>query len=136
MLPLDAGSGTEKAQTSSGHLRDTDIATALVHAIRAVPGVLEMGQGVFARVATYGPGTHIAGIVLAHPTPAELAVEVHVILDERVLSTALAEASSSAETPPLLLRWSDQVRAVVSHTLEQLGMPVPTLVDVTIDDLR
>ena len=136
MLPLDAGSGTEKAQASSGHLRDTDIATALVQAIRAVPGVLEMGQGVFARVATYGPGTHIAGIALAHPTPATLAVEVHVVLEERVLSTALADASSSSETTPILLRWSDQVRAVISHTLEQLGMPVPLMVDVTIDDIR
>ena len=141
MLPLDAGSGTEEAQTPSAHLvsgrlSDTDIANALVHAIRAIPGVLEMGQGLFARAATYGPGTHIAGIALAHPSPGELAVEVHVVLDERLLTTALAEVSSRSETTPILLRCTDQVRAVVSHTLEQLGVPAPTMVDVTIDDIR
>ena len=141
MLPLDGGSGTEAAQTPpaqlvSGRLSDTDIANAIVHAIRAIPGVLEMGQGLFARAATYGPGKHIVGIALQHPTPGELSVEVHVVLDERFLNTALADASSHSETTPILLRCSDQVRAVVSHTLEQLGVPVPTMVDVTIDDIR
>jgi hypothetical protein len=141
MLPFDGGSGTEKAQTPtapvvSGQLSDTDIAQAMVQAIGAVPGVLEMGQGVFARTATYGPGKRITGIALGHPTPGDLSVEVHVVLDERVLTTALADASSSAETTPILLRWSEQVRAVVFHTLEQLGVAVPTMVDVTIDDIR
>jgi len=141
MLPLNAGSGTEEAQTPSaplvsGHLSDTDIAHAMVHAIRAVPGVLEMGQGLFARAATYGPGKHIAGIALQHPTPGDLAVEVHVVLDERLLNTALSDESSRSETTPILLRCTDQVRAVVSHTLEQLGLPMPLMIDVTIDDIR
>jgi len=141
MLPLDAGSGTQEAQTPtahvvSGHLSDMDIANAMVHAIRAVPGVLEMGHGLFAKAATYGPGKHIAGIALQHPTSGDLAVEVHVVLDERLLNTALSEVSSSSETTPIMLRWTDQVRAVVSHTLEQLGLPEPLTIDVTIDDIR
>ncbi len=141
MLPLDAGSGTEEAQTPtaymvSGRLSDTDIANAIVHAIRDVPGVLDMGQGLFARAATYGPGKHVAGIALQHPTPGELSVEVHVVLDERFLNKALSDGSSSSDTTPILLRFTDQVRAVVSQTLEQLGLPVPLMIDVTIDDIR
>ena len=141
MLPLDAGSGTEEAQTPtaymvSGRLSDTDIANAIVHAIREVPGVLDMGQGLFARAATYGPGKHVAGIALQHPTPGELSVEVHVVLDERFLNKALSDGSSSSDTTPILLRFTDQVRAVVSQTLEQLGLPVPLMIDVTIDDIR
>ena len=141
MLPLDAGSGTEEAQTPtahmvSGHLSDTDIANAIVHAIRDVPGVLDMGQGLFAKAATYGPGKHIAGIALQHPTPDELSVEVHVVLDERFLNKALSDVSSSSDTTPILLRFTDQVRADVSQTLEQLGLPVPIMIDVTIDDIR
>ena len=141
MLPLDAGSGTEEAQTPSaplvsGRLSDTDIANAIVHGIRDVPGVLDMGQGLFARAATYGPGKHITGIALQHPTPGELSIDVHVVLDERFLNKALSDGSSSSDTTPILLRFTDQVRAVVSQTLEHLGLPVPTMIDVTIDDIR
>jgi len=141
MLPLDAGSGTEEAQTPSaplvsGRLSDTDIANAIVHGIRDVPGVLDMGQGLFARAATYGPGKHIVGIALQHPTPGELSIDVHVVLDERFLNKALSDGSSSSDTTPILLRFTDQVRAVVSQTLEHLGLPVPIMIDVTIDDIR
>ena len=141
MLPLDAGSGTEEAQTPtaymvSGRLSDTDIANAIVHAIRDVPGVLDMGQGLFARAATYGPGKHITGIALQQPTPGELSIDAHVVLDERFLNKALSDGSSSSDTTPILLRFTDQVRAVVSQTLEQLGLPVPLMIDVTIDDIR
>jgi hypothetical protein len=141
MLPLDAGSGTEETETSTARkvsvrLNDTDIANAIVHAIRDVPGVLDMGQGLFAKAATYGPGKHIAGIALQHPAPGELSVEVHVVLDERFLNKALADVSSSSDTAPILLRLTDQVRAAVSQTLEHLGLPVPLMIDVTIDDIR
>ena len=141
MLPLDAGSGTEEAHTPSaplvsGRLSDTDIANAIVHGIRDVPGVLDMGQGLFARAATYGPGKHVAGIALQHPTPGELSVEVNVVLDERFINKALSDGSSSSDTTPMLLRFTDQVRAVVSQTLEHLGLPVPIMIDVTIDDIR
>ena len=141
MLPLDAESGTVEAQTPpaplvSGHLSDMDIAHALVQAIRNVPGILDMGQGLFAQSATYGPGRRIAGIALDHPGPGELTVEVHVILDERFLNKALSNAASSSDTTPILLRFTGQVRAVVSQTLEHLGLPLPIMVNVTIDDIR
>lgn len=146
MLPLDAGSGNVKAQElSTGiapeHLNDTVIANTLVHAIRAVPGVLDMGHGLFARAATYGPGKHVLGIVLHHPTPDSFSVEVHVVLEEAAFIKAYSEisgsdASSISGTRPMLLRFTDQIRAVVTQTLEELGLPASTLVNVTIDDIR
>ena len=141
MLPLDAGSGTGEAQSPtakmvSERLSDLVIADAIAHAIRDVPGVLDMGQGVFARAATYGPGKHIAGIVFQHPAPGELSVEVHVVLDETTLLKALSDISSNSDHPSILLRCTDHIRAVVSQTLEHLGLPVPTMVDVTLDDMR
>ncbi len=141
MLPLDAGSDKVEAQAptaqmASESLDDMVIARALAHAIRDVPGVLEMGQGLFAKVATYGPGKHVAGIVLRHPAPGELSVEVHIVLDETTFIKALAEVSPGSGKAPILLRFTDQVRDTVSQTLERLGLPAPTTVDVTIDDIR
>jgi hypothetical protein len=146
MLPPDAGHDAVEAQAPSPQivpekLSDTALAHALVHAIRAMPGVVDMGQGVFAKAATYGPGEHVVGIVLHHPTPGALAVEVHVVLEEASITVAFAEAShattsSSSSTTPLLLRVTDQIRDVVTHTLAQLGVQASTPVDVTVDDIR
>ena len=141
MLPLDAESGTVETQAAPapvlpGHLSDLDIAQALVHAIRNVPGILDMGQGLFAQAATYGPGRRIAGIALEHPGAGELAVKVHVVLDERSLNEALTNAASSSDPTPIMLRFTGQVRAIVSQTLEQLGLPLPKMVDVIVDDIR
>jgi hypothetical protein len=137
MLPLDAGSGTGEAQTPTAKMVSERLSDmAIAHAIRDVPGVLDMGQGVFARAATYGPGKHIAGIVFQHRAPGELSVEVHVVLDETTLLKALSDIASNSDHPSILLRCTDHIRAVVSQTLEHLGLPVPTMVDVIIDDMR
>jgi hypothetical protein len=146
MLPLDAGSGAEEAQEPSAlmvpeHRSDTVIADAMVHAIRAVPGVLDMGQGLFAKAATFGPGKRVSGIVIQHPASDTLTVEVHVILEEAAITKAYSEisgpdASSRTGKTPILLRFTDQIRGVVKQTLENLGLPASTIVDVTIDDIR
>jgi hypothetical protein len=146
MLPLDTRAGTGEAQTLtaqlvSEHLSDLVLADAIAHAIRAIPGVVEMGQGLFARAATYGPGKHIAGIVFQHSATGERSVEVHVVLEEASLIKALSDVSrpdapSSTETTPMLQRITDHIRAVVSQTFEHLGLPTPSVVDVTLDDLR
>ncbi len=146
MLPLDAGTGAEEAQESSlrmapEHLSDTMIAEAIVHATRSVPGVLEIGQGLFAKAATFGPGKRIPGIVIRHPTSDSLSIEVHVILEEAALAKAYleishSETSSKSSTMPILLRFTGQIRAAVTQTLERLGLPVSTMVDVIIDDIR
>ena len=146
MLPLDTGSDAVEAQESSQrmapeHLSDTFIADAMVHAIRAVPGVLDMGQGLFAKAATFGPGKRVLGIVIHHPTADSLSIEAHVILEEASFTKAYSEisgpdASSRTGTTPILLRFTDQIRTAVTQTLEHLGLPASTLVDVTIDDIR
>jgi hypothetical protein len=146
MLPLDSGSGEVEAHEPSTrmaheHLSDTAVADAIVQAIRAVPGVFDMGQGLFAKAATFGPGKHVQGIVIQHPTSESLSVEVHVILEEASFTKAYSEisgsnASSRSGTTPILLRFTDQIRVVVTQTLEHLGLPVSTMVDVTIDDIR
>jgi hypothetical protein len=146
MLPLDAGSGGVEAQVPSAqmapeHLSDLGIADAIVHAVRAVPGVLDMGQGLFVKAVTYGRGKHVSGIVVQHPTPESLSVEVHVILEEAAFIKAYSEISGSGTayssgSTPSLLRFTDQIRAVVTQTLAHLGLPESTVVDVTIDDIR
>ena len=146
MLPFDTGSGAIETQALSvqmapEHLSDMAIANAIVHDIRAISGVLDMGQGLFVKAATYGPGKHVAGIVFHHPTPDALSVEVHVVLADAWFIKALSDVSrsdvsSSSDTPPMILRMTDHIRAVVSQTFVHLGLPAPTLVDVTIDDIR
>lgn len=146
MPPLDAGSGAIEAQESSKrmapeHLSDTSIAESIVQSIRLVPGVLEMGEGLFVKAATFGPGKHVSGVVIHHPTTDTLSVEAHVVLEDAAFTKAYAEISSSdvpskEGTTPILLGITDQIRTVVVQTLEQLGLPVSTLVDVTIDDIR
>ena len=146
MLPLDARSGAREAQAptaqlASEHLSDLAIADAIAHDIRAIPGVVDMGQGLFARAATYGPGKHVAGVVLRHAATGERSVEVDVVLAEASLIKALSDvsrpdASSRTETTPMLQRMTDQIRAVVSQTFEHLGLPAPPTVDVAIDDIR
>jgi hypothetical protein len=146
MLPLDAGSGALEAQAPSAQiapepLSDMAIADSIVHDIRAIPGVVDMGQGLFAKAATYGPKKHVVGVMLQHATPDTLSVEVHVVLADAWFIKAFTDVSrldvsSSSDTTPMLLRMTDHIRAVVSQTFEHLGLPAPTLVDVAIDDIR
>jgi hypothetical protein len=123
------------------HVSDIALADAIVHDIRAIPGVVDMGQGLFAKAATYGPKKHVVGVVLHHATPDALSVEVHVVLEEAVCIKALSDvprpdASSRTETTPMLQRMTDAIRAGVLQTFEHLGLPAPTTVDVAIDDIR
>ena len=78
--------------------------------------------------------------MLHHATPDALSVEAHVVLEEAACIKALSDvprpdASSRTQTTPMLLRMTDQIRAVVLQTFERLGLPAPTLVDVAIDDI-
>jgi len=146
MPPLDSGTGAVEAKESSTrmapkHLSDMLIAETIVHDIRLVPGVLDMGEGLFAKVGTYGPRKHIPGIVIHHPTEDSFSVEVHVVLVDAAFTKAFSEISASeapsrADSTPVLLRFTDQVRTAVVQTFEQLGLPVSSLVDVTIEDIR
>ncbi len=146
MPPQETEPGATEIQGSSQsmapeHLSDTLIAETIVHAVRAVPGVLDMGEGLFAKAFTFGPGKRVSGVVIYHPTVDTFSVEVHVVLDNATFTNAYSELSGSdaqsrSGTTPVLFRFTGQVRTVVIHTLKELGLPESTLIDVTIDDIR
>jgi hypothetical protein len=141
MLPLDVGSSTADAQTPTAQLaperlNDMVIANAVAHAIRGVPGVLDLGQGLFAKAATYGPGKNIAGIVIQHRAPGELSVEIHVVLDETTFMKVLSDVSPGSAKTPILLHFTDSIRTAVSQTMEHLSLPAPGAIDVSIDEIR
>jgi len=144
MLRPDPESRTVEAQTlvplTVPMPSDLDLARSIATAIREVEGVVDMGSGRFAQAATYGPGERVMGVILRHPTPAALAVEAHVVLDERMLVQALSavspsDVSSSSEDTPIVVRVADHIRAVVFQTVHQFGVLELTTVDVAVDDL-
>jgi hypothetical protein len=118
-------------------VNDITIAKLLAQAIRATAGVVDLSPGLFALEATYGPGERVLGIVLSHPAPNALTIEVRVVLAETVLREALcALPSTEAGETALLLRFAQQLRTVVAHTIRTLDVAGLTAVDVAIDDIR
>jgi hypothetical protein len=111
MLPLDARTGAEEAQEPSSRMAperpsDIAIADAIVHTVRAVPSVFDMGQGLFAKAATFGTGKHVPGVVIQHPTSDTLWVEAQIILEEAAFNIAIfLFAKFLGGDFPLVLRW-------------------------------
>jgi hypothetical protein len=125
------------SQEVSFHVSDIAIAKLLARAICGTPGVVDLSPGLFAIEATYGPGERLPGIVVRHPTPDTLAIEIRVVLAKKLLREALsAESCTDADRAPLLLRFADQLRTVVAHTISKPDAPVLTAVDVAIDDIQ
>jgi len=127
-------------QPLSAYLSDLDLARVIASAVRQVPGVLEMSPGRFALEATYGPGEHVSGVVLQHPTPDTLSVAVHVVVAEAAFRAAFDEATLSQLAPdpeqcPMLLRLAEQIRTVVSQAADTLGLPALVAIDVALDDV-
>jgi hypothetical protein len=96
---------------------DVTLAQAALAATRAIPGVVGISRGRYARARTFGVGGAVVEGVQLLPEPEGLHVEVHVVVRLAPLP-ALAEA----------------VRGAVAAALDALGRPV-TAVDVWIDDL-
>ena len=120
---------------------DFDIATAAAQAIRAAPGVVDISPGVFALVATYGSGKRLAGIVVRHLTPDEIALEVHVVLSEAYCNEMSAGAATDSarrgtEGKSILGDIADHIREAVYGGLRDTTSPPLARVDVYIDDLR
>jgi len=144
MLRPDPDSGAVEAQTLPPLVvpmpSDLELAKSIAAAICEVPDVLGMGPGRFAQAATYGPGERVMGVVLHHPAPATLAIEAHVVLDERMLVQTLSSVFpsngfSGSEHTPIVVRVADRIRAVVFQTVHRFGGPGPITVDVVVDDL-
>jgi uncharacterized alkaline shock family protein YloU len=100
---------------------EVSLARAIVAAVRAVPGVVDMTPGQFAEVATYGPGEKVGGVVI-NRTDGALDVEVHVCV----------RYSESVDLAEL----ANQVREAVRQSVEASGGGPLKQVDVAIDDLR
>ena len=123
-------------------VNDFIIATAAAQALRAAPGVVDISPGVFALVATYGSGARIAGIVVHHLTPDQIALEAHVVLSEAYCQEMSAAAKEPARRErgtagkSVLGEIADRLReAVVGGLRGTTSLPLAR-VDVYIDDLR
>jgi|SRR5690348_6623017 len=124
---------------------DTTIARAVAAAVRGMSAVSDLSPGLAAVAATYGPRERIAGVVVHHPHPHDIIIEVHVILCEAVYTEALAHASSDVAGREaladitgdgVLVDVADQIRGVVNRTVRELNVAPPAAVDVLIDDIR
>lgn len=136
-------SETAPRESPTDQVSDFTIATAAAEALRAAPGVVEISPGVFALVATYGSGARIAGIVVHHLTPDQIALEAHVVLSEahcQEMWTAAATEPARRERgtagKSVLGEIADRLReAVVGGLRGTTSLPLAR-VDVYIDDLR
>ncbi|WP_052888050.1 hypothetical protein [Thermogemmatispora carboxidivorans] len=75
-------------QAAPKSLDDLSLARAVAEAVCRVPAVLELSAGRFAREGTYGPGEFVRGVVIKHPTPDSLEVDVRVVLAEQALRSS------------------------------------------------
>lgn len=133
----------ETAQPASQLRRVSDIAIAHAAALatHTVPGVSDLSRGLAALAATYGAREHVEGVVVRHPTPETIVLDIHVIISEAHCDKALADAAAAtvegnAQEIRILPAIASQIRAVVYDALRNMASPAPMQVDVLIDDLR
>ena len=132
---------TTPREGSANQVSDFTIATAAAEAIRAAPGVVDISPGVFALVATYGSGKRVAGIVVRHLAPNQLALEAHVVLSEAYCNEMSAAAATDSVTRgteggSVLGDIADRIREAAHGGLRDMISPPFAWVDVYIDDLR
>ena len=132
---------TTPREGSANQVTDFTIATAAAEAIRATPGVVDISPGVFALVATYGTGKRVAGIIVRHLAPDQLALEAHVVLSEAYCNEVSAAAATGSVTRgtkggSVLGDIAGRIREAAHAGLRDMISPPLTLVDVYIDDLR
>lgn len=123
----------------SEHLNEMAIAKSIARVVRRLPWIVDMSAGPFQEKVTYGRKGHVRGVVLRHTASGASAIEISVVIAEKALLDAFSPASvrtSDLDTVPILLRLADQLRVVVYHTTQDLGLSVLTEIDVSIDDIR
>lgn len=125
----------------SAQVSDIAFASAVAHAVRDVPGVVDLTPGIVAKVATYGSGQRVDGILVHHLSPDEIALEIHVALSESESKRAVADSAQetsdrATEATGLLPIIASRIRRAVYDIAQGMAPPVLTQVDVFIDDLR
>ncbi len=97
------------------------LARAIVAAVRAVPGVVELSPGRLPEVATYGARERVRGVAVTASDDA-LDIEVHVC----------AQYTESLDLGAL----GQRVRTAIRESVEAVDARTPTRIDVTVDDVR
>jgi len=121
------------------HLNNIVIAKSIAQAVLRLPWIADISAGSCQEKVTYGRGGRVSGVALRYTESEALAVEVSVVMAEKALLAVLppaSEQSSDLDTVPLLLRFAEQLRAVIYHTAQDLGLSVLTKIDISIDDIR
>jgi hypothetical protein len=129
----------QKPKVISEHLNKMAIAKGIARVVRRLPWIVDMSAGPFQEKVTYGRRGHVSGVVLRHTTSGACTIEISVVIAQRALLEAFSPTSvrtSDLDTVPLLLRLADQLRVVVYHTAQDLGLSMLTEIDVSIDDIR
>lgn len=122
-------------------MSDIALAEAVAEAVRGAPEVVDLSQGLSMLAATYGPGRSVAGIVVRHPTPDTLALEIHVILSEARCTQTSAEIAMESGEQDAQMRdpvneFANRVRSAARVAARQTTTLAIEQVDVFIDDLR
>jgi hypothetical protein len=125
----------------SDQISDIAIASAVAHAVRAAPGVIDLSPGTTALAATYGSGKRVDGVVVHHLAPDKVALEIHVTLSETACKQADADAALETsgrvqEEQGLLTRVASRIRSAVYDIAPGMAPQALMRVDVYIDDLR
>ena len=129
----------QKPGIISEHLNNIVIAKGIARAVQRLPWIADMSAGSCQEKVTYGRRERVSGVVLRYTELGAPAVEVGVVIAEKALLEALpptAEQLSNLDIVPILLRFAEQLRVVISHTAQGLGLPALAKIDVSIDDIR
>jgi hypothetical protein len=130
---------TQEPGIISEHLNNIVIAKSIVQTVLCLPWIADISADPCQEKVTYGRGGHVSGVVLRYTELGALAIEVSVVMAEKALLEALSptsEQSPDLDTVPLLLRFAEQLRAVIYHTAQDLSLSALTKIDVSIDDIR
>lgn len=118
---------------------DFAIASAVAQAVRTTPGVVDLSAD--AEVTTYGSGQRVNGVVVHHPAPNELALEIHVALSEAESRRAVAwiardSGGGAGGASGLLNEVAGRIRDAVYTLAPSMAPRILRQVDVYVDDLR
>ena len=119
---------------------DFTLALAVAQAVREVPDVIDLSPGRFVLAATYSKGQHVAGVVVHHPRPGVIRLEVHAILSGSCSSATAVHAGADAaghgaKRQAVLAEIGEQIRRAVYRVADTMSLPALAGVDVFIDDL-
>ena len=132
--------GSAPNRRSAEWVSDVALASAVARAVRTVPGVVDLSPGLVIQRATYGAGERVTGIVVHHPAPDAVVLEIHVFLSEAdcgVAGPGIAHSGAARHSEALdaLRRIATNIRETVHAAVRDMLPPAVVRADVLIDDL-